>query len=101
MGNDSNVFGTEDRNIIEMVQDVLGRYMPVLYVSCAEGPTSTTIYALERLKEQGVADVSVFLDCSMVDDVELCDLVEIEIRECANEHGFNGDSITVQRGYAR
>lgn len=73
----------------------------ILVVSAADGPMPQTREHILLSRQVGVPYIVVFLNKSdMVDDEELLELVEMEVRELLNEYGFPGDDIPIIRGSA-
>jgi len=73
----------------------------ILVVSAADGPLPQTREHLLHAKQVGVPRIVVFLNfCDMVDDKELLELVEIEVRELLSYCGFAGDDAPVINGSA-
>ncbi len=73
----------------------------ILVVSAADGPMPQTREHILLARQVGVPAVVVFMNkCDMVDDAELLDLVEMEVRELLSSYKFPGDSIPVVRGSA-
>jgi len=73
----------------------------ILVVSAADGPMPQTREHILLAGQVGVPKMVVFLNkCDMVDDEELLDLVEMEVRELLSEYDFPGDDIPVIRGSA-
>jgi elongation factor Tu len=73
----------------------------ILVVSAADGPMPQTREHILLARQVGVPAVVVFLNkCDMVDDPELLDLVEMEVRELLTSYKFPGDKIPVIRGSA-
>ncbi len=73
----------------------------ILVVSAADGPMPQTREHILLARQVGVPYVVVFLNkCDMVDDAELLDLVELEVRELLSKYDFPGDDIPVIRGSA-
>ncbi|WP_067928152.1 elongation factor Tu [Alicyclobacillus shizuokensis] len=73
----------------------------ILVVSAADGPMPQTREHILLARQVGVPYIVVFLNkCDMVDDEELLELVEMEVRELLNEYEFPGDDIPVIRGSA-
>ncbi|HUV13426.1 MAG TPA: elongation factor Tu [Acidobacteriota bacterium] len=73
----------------------------VLVVSAADGPMPQTREHILLARQVGVPSIVVFLNKSdMVDDPELLDLVELEVRELLTKYEFPGDDIPVIRGSA-
>ncbi len=71
----------------------------ILVVSAADGPMPQTREHILLARQVGVPAVVVFLNkCDMVDDAELLDLVEMEVRELLSSYKFPGDSIPIIRG---
>jgi elongation factor Tu len=74
----------------------------ILVVSAADGPMPQTREHVLLARQVGVPYVVVFMNkCDMVDDPELLDLVELEIRELLKKYEFPGDDIPVIRGSAK
>ena len=73
----------------------------ILVVAATDGPMPQTREHILLSRQVGVPYIIVFLNkCDMVDDEELLDLVEMEVRELLNEYGFDGDETPVIRGSA-
>ncbi len=73
----------------------------ILVVSAADGPMPQTREHILLARQVGVPAIVVFLNkCDMVDDPELLDLVELEVRELLSSYQFPGDDIPVVRGSA-
>ena len=73
----------------------------ILVVSAADGPMPQTREHILLARQVGVPALIVFMNkMDMVDDAELADLVELEIRELLSSYGFPGDEIPVIRGSA-
>ncbi len=73
----------------------------ILVVSACDGPMPQTREHIVLAKQVGVPTMVVFLNkVDMVDDPELIDLVEMEVRELLSMYGFPGDEIPVVRGSA-
>ena len=73
----------------------------VLVVSAADGPMPQTREHILLARQVGVPCIVVFLNkTDMVDDPELLDLVELEVRELLKEYQFPGDEVPVIRGSA-
>jgi len=73
----------------------------ILVVSAADGPMPQTREHILLARQVGVPKLVVFMNkADMVDDEELLDLVEMEIRELLSEYDFPGDEIPVIRGSA-
>jgi len=74
----------------------------ILVVSGADGPMQQTNEHVLLARQVGVPAIVVFMNkCDMVDDVELLDLVEMEIRDLLNKYNFPGDTTPIIRGSAR
>ena len=73
----------------------------ILVVSAADGPMPQTREHILLSRQVGVPYLVVFMNkCDMVDDEELLELVEMEIRELLSDYDFPGDDIPVIRGSA-
>ena len=73
----------------------------ILVVAASDGPMPQTREHILLARQVGVKYIVVYLNkCDMVDDEELIDLVEMEVRELLNEYGFDGDNTPVIRGSA-
>ena len=71
----------------------------ILVVSAADGPMPQTREHILLARQVGVKYIVVYLNkCDMVDDAELLDLVEMEVRDLLTEYGFPGDDIPVIKG---
>jgi elongation factor Tu len=74
----------------------------ILVVSAADGPMPQTREHILLARQVGVPFIVVFMNkCDMVDDPELLDLVELEIRELLKKYEFPGDDIPMIRGSAK
>src|SRR3970040_204660 len=74
----------------------------ILVVSAADGPMPQTREHILLARQVGVPRVVVFLNkCDLVDDEELLDLVELEVRELLTKYDFPGDEIPIIRGAAK
>ena len=73
----------------------------VIVVSASDGPMPQTREHILLARQVGVPKIIVFMNkCDMVDDPELLDLVELEVRELLSKYEFPGDDIPVVRGSA-
>ena len=73
----------------------------ILVVAASDGPMPQTREHILLARQVGVPYIVVFMNkCDMVDDEELIDLVEMEVRELLSEYGFDGDNAPVIRGSA-
>ena len=73
----------------------------ILVVSAVDGPMPQTREHILLAKQVNVPEVVVFLNkCDLVEDAELLDLVELEVRELLSKYGFDGDNAPVVRGAA-
>jgi len=73
----------------------------ILLVSATDGSMPQTREHVLLARQVGVPRVVVFINkCDVVDDSELIDLVELEVRELLTKHGFDGDNTPVIRGAA-
>ncbi len=73
----------------------------ILVVSAADGPMPQTREHILLARQVGVPSLVVFLNkCDMVDDEELLELVEMEVRELLSSYQFPGDTIPIVRGSA-
>ena len=73
----------------------------ILVVNAADGPMPQTREHIVLARQVGVPAICVFLNkCDMVDDEELLDLVEMEVRELLSKYDFPGDDLPVVRGSA-
>src|ERR1044072_6605076 len=71
----------------------------ILVVSAADGPMPQTREHMLLAKQVGVPAMVVFLNkCDMVDDPELLELVEMEVRELLSKYNFPGDDIPIIKG---
>ncbi len=74
----------------------------ILVVAASDGPMQQTREHILLARQVGVPAIVVFMNkCDLVDDEELLDLVEMEIRELLSEYDFPGDDIPIIRGSAR
>ena len=73
----------------------------ILVVSAADGPMPQTREHILLARQVGVPSIVVFLNkCDMVDDPELLDLVEMEVRDLLTQYDFPGDKIPIVKGSA-
>ncbi len=73
----------------------------ILVVAASDGPMAQTREHILLARQVGVPAMVVFMNkCDQVDDPELLDLVEMEIRELLTEYGFDGDNTPIVRGSA-
>ena len=73
----------------------------ILVVSAVDGPMPQTREHILLARQVGVPKLVVFMNkCDMVDDAELLELVEMEIRGLLDEYGFPGDEVPVIQGSA-
>jgi elongation factor Tu len=71
----------------------------ILVVSAADGPMPQTREHILLARQVGVPNIIVFLNkIDMVDDLELVDLVEMEVRELLSKYGFDGDNVPFVKG---
>ena len=74
----------------------------ILVVAASDGPMQQTREHILLARQVGVPAIVVFMNkCDLVDDEELLELVEMEIRELLSEYDFPGDDIPIIRGSAR
>ncbi len=74
----------------------------ILVVAATDGPMAQTREHILLARQVGVPALVVFMNkCDLVDDDELLDLVEMEIRDLLSEYDFPGDDISIVRGSAR
>ena len=74
----------------------------ILVVAGTDGPLAQTREHVLLARQVGVPAIVVFMNkCDIVDDPELLDLVEMEIRDLLSEYDFPGDDIPIVRGSAR
>jgi len=74
----------------------------ILVVSAADGPMPQTREHILLARQVGVPSLVVFMNkCDMVDDKELLELVEMEIRELLTKYEFPGDTIPIIQGSAK
>ena len=73
----------------------------ILVIAATDGPMAQTREHILLSRQVGVPRMVVFLNkCDMVDDEELLDLVEMEVRELLTEYGYDGDNTPIIRGSA-
>ena len=73
----------------------------ILVIAATDGPMAQTREHILLARQVGVPRMVVFMNkCDMVDDEELLDLVEMEIRELLSEYGYDGDNTPIIRGSA-
>lgn len=74
----------------------------ILVVSAADGPMPQTREHILLAKQVDVPALVVFLNkCDLVDDEELLELVEMEVRDLLSKYGFPGDEVPIVRGNAK
>ena len=74
----------------------------ILVVSAADGPMPQTREHILLARQVGVPYILVYLNkCDMVDDPELLELVEMEVRELLSNYNFPGDDIPIIKGSAK
>ena len=74
----------------------------ILVVAASDGPMQQTREHILLARQVGVPAMCVFMNkCDLVDDEELLELVEMEIRDLLNQYEFPGDDIPIIRGSAR
>ena len=74
----------------------------ILVVAASDGPMQQTREHILLARQVGVPAIVVFMNkCDLVDDEELLELVEMEIRELLSEYDFPGDDIPIIKGSAR
>jgi elongation factor Tu len=74
----------------------------ILVVSAADGPMPQTREHILLARQVGVPYVVVFMNkCDMVDDAELLELVELEVRELLSKYEFPGDDTPIVKGSAK
>ena len=73
----------------------------ILVIAATDGPMAQTREHILLARQDGEPRMVVFLNkCDMVDDEELLDLVEMEVRELLSEYGYDGDNTPIIRGSA-
>ena len=73
----------------------------ILVVAATDGPMPQTREHILLSRQVGVPYIIVFMNkCDMVDDEELLELVEMEVRDLLNEYGFPGDDAPIVKGSA-
>ena len=73
----------------------------ILVIAATDGPMAQTREHILLARQVGVPKMVVFLNkCDMVDDEELLELVEMEVRDLLSEYGFDGDNTPIVRGSA-
>merc|ERR1711966_123300 len=73
----------------------------ILVVAATDGPMPQTREHILLAKQIGIPNLVVFMNkCDLVDDEELLELVEMEIREMLSDYDYDGDEITIIRGSA-
>ena len=73
----------------------------ILVVSAADGPMPQTKEHILLARQVGVPSIVVFMNkVDQVDDPELLDLVEMEVRELLSKYEFDGDNIPIVKGSA-
>ena len=73
----------------------------ILVIAATDGPMAQTREHILLARQVGVPRMVVFMNkCDMVDDPELLDLVEMEVRDLLNEYGYEGDETPIIKGSA-
>ena len=73
----------------------------ILVIAATDGPMAQTREHILLSRQVGVPRIVVFMNkCDMVDDEEMLELVEMEIRDLLSEYGFDGDNTPIIRGSA-
>ena len=73
----------------------------ILLVSAVDGVMPQTREHILLARQVGVPRIVVFLNkCDVVDDADLLDLIELEVRELLSKHQFDGDNVPIIRGAA-
>ena len=87
--------------INNMIKGVTRMDGAILVVAATDGPMPQTREHILLARQMGVQRIVVFLSkCDMIDDDEVLDLVEMEIRDLLTKNGFDGDNTPVIRGSA-
>src|SRR6201997_1694608 len=74
----------------------------ILVVSATDGPMPQTREHVLLAKQVNVPRIVVWLNkCDLIDDAELLELVEMEVRDLLNKYGFPGDDVPIIRGNAK
>ena len=74
----------------------------ILVVAASDGPLQQTREHVLLARQVGVPAIVVYLNkTDLVDDEELLELVEMEVRDLLNEYDFPGDDVPIIRGSAR
>lgn len=69
-----------------------------LKINSTDGISSATIEQIEALRQEGATDIKIeFTNTGELDDVDLLDLMEMEIREALSSKGYNGDNAVITR----
>ena len=89
-------------NVKNMITGAAQMDGAILVVAGTDGPLAQTREHVLLARQVGVPAIVVFMNkCDIVDDEELLDLVEMEIRDLLSEYDFPGDDIPIIRGSAR
>ena len=73
----------------------------ILVLAATDGPMAQTKEHILLARQVGVPRIVVFMNkCDMVDDPEMLDLVEMDVRELLSKYGYDGDNTPVIRGSA-
>ena len=84
-----------------MITGAAQMYSAILVVSAADGPMPQTKEHILLARQVGVPSIVVFMNkVDQVDDPELLDLVEMEVRELLSKYEFDGDNIPIVKGSA-
>ena len=87
--------------IKNMITGAAQMYAAILVVAATDGVMPQTREHVLLARQVGVPQIIVFLNkCDMVDDPELIDLVEMDVRDLLSSYGFPGDDLPIIRGSA-
>ena len=103
-GNEKVDFANIDKAPEERERGITGAAQmdgAILVIAATDGPMAQTREHILLARQVGVPRMVVFMNkCDMVDDAELLDLVEMEIRDLLTEYGYDGDNTPIIRGSA-
>src|SRR3954462_13508393 len=91
-----------DDYVKNMITGAAQMHSAILVVSAADGPMPQTREHVLLTRQVGVPYIIVFMNkCDMVDDAELLELVEMEVRELLSKYDFPGDDTPIIKGSAK
>lgn len=97
----SNIDCPEHIDYIKMIANARQLDCAILVVSVLDGPMSQTSEHIRLSRQFGIPHIVVYLNkCDLAKDEEVIDLVEKEVRQLLDKHGYSGDTTKIVRGSA-